>query len=410
MERIGMNKPLNHPALMLLLIVALAPIGQMAIDIYVTALPEMRSAFQVSQQSIQLSVTAYLVSFACGQLFYGPVADAYGRKTALLAGLGLYMLGSLIILQTEQFSLFLLARVIQGLGIASASVVMKAIAPDTFSGQKLAHVMTYMVIGWGMGPIVAPVIGAQLQKHFGWASCLYFLFGYGLVLCGLTIFGYKESLKQPVPLRPKVMLGNIVSIFRSKEFHLNFLTMGLCYGVLLTFNLCAPFMVQDVLHQTPVFFGNVALAMGLTYFAGVFSNRIIAGRIRPAVLCKVSSVVNLICAGGMLFLANRYGLTLWTLIAPPLIITFFAGVIFPNLMARSVALFPQVAGLASSLLGFSFTICAGVIMYVSSLLRVDVLTPLATLYAVVAALSMLMIFHLYSTRDAASAKLAAERR
>ncbi|MEO9386948.1 multidrug effflux MFS transporter [Chromobacterium phragmitis] len=405
-----MNKPLNHPALMLLLIVALAPIGQMAIDIYVTALPEMRSAFQVSQQSIQLSVTAYLVSFACGQLFYGPVADAYGRKTALLAGLGLYMLGSLIILQTEQFSLFLLARVIQGLGIASASVVMKAIAPDTFSGQKLAHVMTYMVIGWGMGPIVAPVIGAQLQKHFGWASCLYFLFGYGLVLCGLTIFGYKESLKQPVPLRPKVMLGNIVSIFRSKEFHLNFLTMGLCYGVLLTFNLCAPFMVQDVLHQTPVFFGNVALAMGLTYFAGVFSNRIIAGRIRPAVLCKVSSVVNLICAGGMLFLANRYGLTLWTLIAPPLIITFFAGVIFPNLMARSVALFPQVAGLASSLLGFSFTICAGVIMYVSSLLRVDVLTPLATLYAVVAALSMLMIFHLYSTRDAASAKLAAERR
>ncbi|WP_168191763.1 multidrug effflux MFS transporter [Chromobacterium phragmitis] len=405
-----MNKPLNHPALMLLLIVALAPIGQMAIDIYVTALPEMRSAFQVSQQSIQLSVTAYLVSFACGQLFYGPVADAYGRKTALLAGLGLYMLGSLIILQTEQFSLFLLARVIQGLGIASASVVMKAIAPDTFSGQKLAHVMTYMVIGWGMGPIVAPVIGAQLQKHFGWASCLYFLFGYGLVLCGLTIFGYKESLKQPVPLRPKVMLGNIVSIFRSKEFHLNFLTMGLCYGVLLTFNLCAPFMVQDVLHQTPVFFGNVALAMGLTYFAGVFSNRIIAGRIRPAVLCKVSSVVNLICAGGMLFLANRYGLTLWTLIAPPLIITFFAGVIFPNLMARSVALFPQVAGLASSLLGFSFTICAGVIMYVSSLLRVDVLTPLATLYAVVAALSMLMIFHLYSMRDAASAKLAAERR
>ncbi|MBM2883304.1 multidrug effflux MFS transporter [Chromobacterium phragmitis] len=393
-----MKKTLNHPFLMMLLIVALAPIGQMAIDIYVTALPEMRNAFQVSQQSIQLSVTAYLVSFACGQLFYGPIADAYGRKTALLAGLGLYMIGSLIILQTHEFSLFLAARVIQGLGIASASVVMKAIAPDNFSGQKLAHVMTYMVIGWGMGPIVAPVIGAQLQKHFGWESCLYFLFAYGALLCGLTVFGYKESLKTPVPLRPRVMLQNIGAIFRSKEFHLNFLTMGLCYGVLLTFNLCAPFMVQDVLHQSPVFFGNIALAMGLTYFAGVFSNRIIAGRIRAAVLCKTASIINLACAGVMLFLANRYGLTLLALIVPPLIITFFAGVIFPNLMARSVALFPQIAGLASSLLGFSFTICAGVIMYVSSLLRVDVLTPLATLYVGVTALSLVMIFNLYATR------------
>lgn len=391
-----MQKPVNSPGLMVLLIVMLAPIGQMAIDIYVTALPVMRQAFGVGQQAIQLSVTAYLVSMAVGQLVYGPLADAYGRKRALLGGLALYMVGSLLILQTHDFSLFLAARILQGLGIASASVVMKAIAPDTFTGQKLAHVMTYMVIGWGTGPIVAPVIGAQLQKHFGWEACLVFLFVYGLLLCLLTLLGYRESLRTPVPLQPGLMARNTGRILRSREFQLNFLCMGLCYGILLTFNLCAPFMVQDVLRQGPVFFGYVALAMGLSYFSGVFSNRLIAGRIAAAVLCRHAAAINVLCAGLMLVAAWRFGLNLYTLILPPLCITFFAGVIFPNLMARSVALFPQVAGLASSLLGFCFTVCAGLIMVVASRLRVDVLPPLAMLYLVVSVLILLMIRRLYA--------------
>ncbi|MEJ2795627.1 multidrug effflux MFS transporter [Iodobacter sp. LRB] len=396
----------NHPSLVMCLIIMLSPIGQMAIDIYVTALPAMRHDFGVSQQQIQLSVTAYLLSFAIGQLFYGPLADAWGRRSTLLFGLGLYLLGSMLLLSTDHFALFLAARVVQGLGVACGSVVMKALAPDHFTGKELAHVMTYMVIGWGMGPIVAPVLGAQLQIHWGWQSCLYFLLAYGAVLFLMVFFGLKESLKKTVPLKLKLIIENSQMIYANREFQLCFLIMGLCYGVLLSFNLCAPFMVQDVLHRSPVFFGNVALAMGGAYFSGVFSNRIIAGRIAAARLCCSAAMINIFTSIVMVALALQWGLNLFSLIIPTLLITFFSGVIFPNMMARSVSMYPALAGLASSLLGFSLTLCAGLVMYLSSLLPIDSLLPLALLYLFIAISSGAMLFRIYRAEPVLALKSA----
>ncbi|WP_293935816.1 multidrug effflux MFS transporter [Iodobacter sp.] len=385
----------NNPNLVMWLIILLAPIGQMAIDIYVTALPTMRHDFGVSQQQIQFSVTAYLLSFAIGQLFYGPLADAWGRRASLLLGLGIYLLGSVLLLLTHSFPLFIAARIVQGLGIACGSVVMKALAPDHFAGKQLAHVMTYMVIGWGMGPIVAPVIGAQLQSYWGWQSCLYFLLGYGVLLTFIVLFGLRESLQKPVPMKLKLIYANSRMIYANREFQLCFLTMGLCYGILLSFNLCAPFMVQDVLHRSPVFFGNIALLMGAAYFSGVFSNRLIAGRIAAARLCRTAVAINICTAIVMTLLAFQLGLSLQLLIIPTLIITFFAGVIFPNMMARSVSMYPTLAGLASSLLGFALTLCAGAVMYVSSLLPVDRLLPLSFLYLLIAIFSGVMVYRIY---------------
>ena len=53
--------------------------GQLAIDIYVPALPAMARYFQTSPQAIQSSVSGFMAAYAFGQLVFGPVADAYGR-------------------------------------------------------------------------------------------------------------------------------------------------------------------------------------------------------------------------------------------------------------------------------------------------------------------------------------------
>ncbi|SFZ76707.1 multidrug effflux MFS transporter [Chitinimonas taiwanensis] len=395
-------RPTNSPLFLLWLIILLAPIGQMAIDIYVTALPEMARAFEVGRKEIQLSVSAYMIAFALGQIIYGPLCDAIGRKPALLGGIALYLFGSVVAILAGSLDWFIAGRVLQGLGITTASVVMKAIATDNFKGPQLTNTMTYMVIAWGLGPIVAPVIGAQLQVGFGWQSSLYFLFGYGVLLFGLIGFGYRESLPQAIPLKRELLVRNTAHILSDREFQLCFITMGLCYALLLTFNICAPFMVQEVLGKSPVFFGNVALSMGAAYFLGVFSNRINAGRIAPASLCRAAATASALIGPAMLLLALSRPLGLWELLLPSLLLTFLAGVIYPNLMGRGVARFPQLAGLSSSVLGCTLMVCAGLITALASLLPLDSLVPLASLYAAIALACFFTVRRLYPLNPASS--------
>ncbi|HTJ91762.1 MAG TPA: MFS transporter, partial [Pararobbsia sp.] len=175
----------NSPRFLLLVICFFVSAGQLAIDIYVPALPEMARYFATSSHAIQSSVSGYMAAYALGQLIFGPVSDAYGRKPVLAFGLVMFTIGCLLSLAAPSLEMFILARALQGFGIASTNLLAKAITTDSFSGRALMHVFTYMATAWGVAPIVAPVIGAHLQTLFGWRACLVFLLIYSIVMWAL---------------------------------------------------------------------------------------------------------------------------------------------------------------------------------------------------------------------------------
>lgn len=362
-----------------LLIVVLAPIGQMGIDILVPSLPLMAAEFATDRHIVQLSVTLYLVAFATGQLFYGPLSDSFGRRPALITGLLVFLAGSAVCMLAPTVEVFIVGRVIQGAGITAASVIMRAIATDRFQGPQLAQVLTYMVIGWGMGPIVAPAIGAALQATLGWRHSLSFLLAYALALLVLVVLVMKETNRRPVPFRLRVISQGIAEIYGSRRFRLISLAMGLCYGALLTFNLVGPFIVQTVLGFSPEIFGSLALAMGAVYFGGVFSNRLLPKSVTAARKFSVASSLALAAAVVQVAMAFLFDLNLWALALPFAAVVLFSGVMYPNLMAMGVSAFPHIAGLASALLGFSLMLIAAAIMGISTLLHVQSLVPFALL-------------------------------
>jgi MFS family permease len=262
----------NSPRFLLLLVCLFASAGQLAIDIYVPALPAMARCFSVSAQAIQSSVSGYMAAYAIGQLVLGPVADAYGRKRVLAFGLVVYTLGCLLSLAATSLETFILARVLQGFGIAATNLLAKTIITDSFSGQRLLHAFTYMSIAWGLAPIVAPVIGAHLQEWLGWKACLVFLLIYSIVMW-VFVLRFQETLRKPVHLAPRTLIANAGKILASPVFQSCFLAQGLCYSILLVFNIVGPFMVQNTLHKPPTYFGYLALAIGMMYFLGGLSNR-----------------------------------------------------------------------------------------------------------------------------------------
>jgi len=372
----------NSPRFLLFLVCLFASAGQLAIDIYVPALPAMARYFATSPQAIQSSVSGYMAAYALGQLTLGPIADAYGRKRVLAFGLVIFTLGCLLSLVATSLETFLLARCLQGFGIAATNLLAKAIITDSFSGQALMHAFTYMSIAWGLAPIVAPVIGAHLQTLFGWKACLVFLLVYSIVMWVL-VWRYRETLPRPVRLEPRTLIANARKVLSSPVFQSCFLAQGLCYSILLVFNIVGPFMVQNTLHKPPTYFGYLALGIGMMYFLGGLSNRVHGPRLPSAEQrLRIGSWAMAAASVAMLLLAMTVGLRVWTLATPVLVMGFCAGAMYPTLMAKGNSLFPHIAGLTSAILGCALLLVSSAMMGLAGFVSVQVLTPLAAFFVV----------------------------
>ncbi|KVC62236.1 MFS transporter [Burkholderia ubonensis] len=398
----------NSPRFLLLLICLFASAGQLAIDIYVPALPAMARYFATSPQAIQSSVSGYLAAYAFSQLVFGPVADAFGRKRVLAFGLVVYTVGCLLSLCATNLETFILARCLQGFGIATTNLLAKTIITDSFTGQALMHAFTYMSIAWGLAPIVAPVIGAHLQTWFGWQACLVFLLAYSLVMWAL-LWGYRETLPRRVPLAPRTLMANAGKVLSSPVFHSCFLAQGLCYSILLVFNIVGPFMVQTTLHKPPTFFGYLALGIGMMYFLGGLSNRVHGPRLPSAERrLQLGARVMAGAAIAMLVLALTVGLRVWTLATPVLVMGFCAGAMYPTLMAKGNSLFPHIAGLTSAILGCALLLVSSAMMGLAGFVSVQVLTPLAVFFVILALTVVAMVAkllrHLAQMQPAAVAR------
>ena len=393
----------NSPRFLLFLVCLFASAGQLAIDIYVPALPAMARYFATSPQAIQSSVSGYMAAYAIGQLVFGPVADAYGRRRVLAFGLVVFTLGCLLSLSATSLETFLLARCLQGFGIAATNLLAKAIITDSFSGQALMHAFTYMSIAWGVAPIVAPVIGAHLQEWFDWQACLVFLLIYSLVMWAF-VWRYRETLPKAVHLEPRTLMTNARKVLASPVFQSCFLAQGLCYSILLVFNIVGPFMVQNTLHKPPTYFGYLALGIGMMYFLGGLSNRVHAPKLPDAEQrLRIGARVMAGAALVMLLLALTIGLEVWTLATPVLVMGFCAGAMYPTLMAKGNSLFPHIAGLTSAILGCALLLVSSAMMGLAGFVSVHVLTPLAVFFVLLAftvvTMVTLLLRHLEQTRE-----------
>ncbi|WP_233833550.1 multidrug effflux MFS transporter [Paraburkholderia sp. ZP32-5] len=402
----------NSPRFLLFMICLFASAGQLAIDIYVPALPAMARYFATSPQAIQTSVTGYMAAYAFGQLIFGPIADAYGRKPVLAFGLVVFTIGCLLSLAAPNLETFLFARALQGLGIATTNLLAKAIITDTFAGHALLHAFTYMSIAWGIAPIVAPVIGAHLQTLFGWRSCLVFLLIYSVVMW-IIVWRYRETLRQRVHLEPRTLIANARKVLSSPVFQSCFLAQGLCYSILLVFNIIGPFMVQTTLHKPPTFFGYLALGIGMMYFLGGLSNRWHGRRLpgaeqRLRIGARVMAATSVV----MLVLALTVGLRVWTLATPVLVMGFCAGAMYPTLMAKGNSLFPHIAGLTSAILGCALLLVSSAMMGLAGFVSVQILTPLAVFFVILAFVVVVMVTkllrHLAQSQPAAVARAGGE--
>lgn len=110
----------NPPLSWLLLLGALTAFAPMSIDMYLPSLPAIAAAFATDSAAAQYTLASFFIGLALGQAVYGPLADRYGRKPPLYAGLALYIVASIGCALAPDIATLTVLRFVQAIGVAPA--------------------------------------------------------------------------------------------------------------------------------------------------------------------------------------------------------------------------------------------------------------------------------------------------
>lgn len=268
-------------------------LGPAAIDMYLASMPQMALDLHVSYASTQLSLTVFLIFMGLGQLFFGPVSDAIGRRPPLLIGLLVYFLASLLAGFATSLEMLIFARTIQGLGAAMAIVVIMSMVRDVASGTQAAQLYALLNTIVALGPIVAPALGGLLGAAYGWQGIMIFLGILGLAVFLNSLFNIPETLfkQQRVALNLTNIFQSYANILKNKAFLLNLMALSAVFFFLFSYIGGSAYVYQKQ-------FGLTAEQFGLVF--GLTSVSLICGALSSAYLVKKIKVNQLALIGAVL--------------------------------------------------------------------------------------------------------------
>jgi MFS transporter, DHA1 family, multidrug resistance protein len=331
----------------------LTALGPLSTDMYLPSLPAIAKALGTDISRAQLTLSAYLIGFAAGQIFYGPISDKIGRKPTVLVGVAIYCLASAACALATSIEFLIAARVVQALGAAGPIVLGRAIVRDLYEGPQAGKELSRMGMLMGLVPAIAPIMGGVLEPLFGWRSNFWAVLIGALALALAVVFLMPETLKQRRP--EPISLLNILRGFRvllaHSGYRLYVMLAGFTYAGLFSFISGSSFVLQGVYGLQPLAYGVSFGASVLGYISGtIIAQRIVGrlgldGTIRLGVLC--------LAGGGLLMLALMMigtGSSLEVTV-PMALYTAGVGLVLPQTNASAMMPFPDRAGAASSLQG-----------------------------------------------------------
>ena len=337
------------------LMAALTALVALSIDMLLPALPAIGSALEVERANDnQLVIGMLFLGFGVGQLFYGPLSDSTGRKPAVHLGLSLYLIGCVLALLSQNLSLMLAGRLLQGLGAAGPRTITIALVRDKFNGRSMARVLSIIMAIFVLVPIVAPTLGQVVLNIASWRA----IFGFYMTMA--VVVGIWFGLRQEETLledrRMPFTLARVIGAVRevvSTPLALGYtLAAGCVFGALLGYLNSA----QQILQQQyglgarfPLYFGVLAVSVG----GASFLNATLVMRYGMRLLSIWSLWT--VWALSVVFLGTAFIFgghpPLWALMSYLMLSFFGIGLTFSNLNALAMDPLGHIAGTGAAVVG-----------------------------------------------------------
>ncbi|MEV4581559.1 multidrug effflux MFS transporter [Nonomuraea jabiensis] len=330
---------------------ALSAFGPLSMDLYLPALPELGRDLGVGDAIAQLTMSLCMVGLALGQLVAGPLTDRRGRRPALIMGVAVYTVTSLLCALAPDIWLLVLLRFAQGLAGGAGMVISRAMVRDLFDGQRAVQVFSTLMMVSGLAPVLAPLLGGQLARVASWRGMFVVLAIIGLLLL-LAAFALPETLspedRHMGGLRDTAVQFTLLG--RDRQFVGYTLVLALMSCALFIYISLSSFVLQDGYGMSAQLFSVIFAVNSLGIVLAGRLNSLGTRRLSARALLGIGIGVGL--TGGLISLAAAViGWGAPGLLPGLFLVVSSLGVIMPNATALALEPHGRRAGSASAFLG-----------------------------------------------------------
>lgn len=341
----------SHHKLMIAVLALLSIFPPLATDMYLPALGAVASDLQASASATELSISMFFLGLGVGQVIFGPMIDAYGRKLPLLLAATLFIISSILILFVNDIVLFNLLRLIQAVGACAGMVISRAIVSDLYQGHEAAKVMTILVMLMTIGPIVSPTLGSILFTTLGWHSIFVLL-----VLIGITaLILAKLFIPETLPPERRVQrpfrdaLANAKILIRQRNFILPVVVAAFAQSGMFAFITASSNVFQHVFQLSALQYGVAFAVIAMALLTCGQVNKVLLNHFSPTQILSVALPVYASMALMTTVMSSTS--TLWMFALPLWFSIGFVSLISSNGMALAMGAARERAGTGSALLG-----------------------------------------------------------
>ena len=373
---------------------SLIAFAAIATDLYLPAIPYIIEDLGGTTSDGQLTLSVFMIGLALGQLIFGPLSDRFGRIPVVRAGTFLFLVTSVLCAFAKDMGFMWTMRGLQGIAAASGPVIARAIVRDRYEGSRAAQVMSLLSGTMAVIPMIAPSIGALILRFFTWPMVFMALAAFSLIVLSALI-RLPESRPNPGSevLTFTAVLRSMSEMLTQRHFIGYQMAGSFSFAALFVYLSTVAFFLPDVFDIPTALFGYAFALSVFGFMAGSLINARIVLRLGMIRTLKLGLAISLYSATAMVILAPDAKLVPYTMAVLSSMFFLGVGLTASNASMGAISLYPERAGSASAVYGFTHALLAAVIgAFAGALYQGRLLEPaMLTLACAISAFSGILL-------------------
>ncbi|PKP08498.1 MAG: Bcr/CflA family drug resistance efflux transporter [Bacteroidetes bacterium HGW-Bacteroidetes-3] len=391
------------------LMAALMSIVALAIDALLPALELIGFSIGTTQViDNQLLITMIFLGLGLGPLFFGPISDSLGRKPVVYMGFSIFIIASLICVFSKSLEMMIVGRILQGIGLSAPRTISIAMVRDTYSGDYMARIMSFITVVFIFVPIIAPAMGKFVLDHYNWQAIFYVQLFFSILVSWWFWKRQPETLSKEhrIKFTSDIFINGLKEILKAKRTVGFTIISGFVTGSFMVYLSTAQQIFQtqyDLKEQFPYIFAGIAIAIGsATFLNGTLVVKYGMEKMVTASLITFFSV-------SLLYVVLFHGE------ANPdigILLSFFGlqffaiGFLFGNLRALAMEPVGHIAGIGAAITGFISTTMAVPLSTFIGRFVSETALPLFYGFSVCSSLAILVLVYLKMSNKKVNPKIS----
>ncbi len=343
------------------LMASLMSIVALAIDALLPALNNIANDIGIHNTADnQLLITMIFLGLGVGQLLFGPISDSLGRKPIVFLGFAIFIIASFICIYATDLNTMIFGRILQGIGLSAPRTISIAMVRDSYSGDYMARIMSFITVVFILVPIIAPAMGKFVLDHYNWQAIFYIQLLFSILVSLWFWIRQPETLleSQRIKFTSRIFADGFKELMKYKRTIGFTIISGFITGSFMVYLSTAQQIFQmqyNLTEEFPFIFAGLAVSVGFA----TFLNGTLVLKYGMEKLITVAIIA--------FFLISVIYLVLYFNSPNPsvtILLIFFAsqffaiGFLFGNLRALAMEPVGHIAGIASAITGFISTMMA----------------------------------------------------